>query len=201
MAVFFTSDTHIGHKNIVLGVSQWEDKRGCRDFPTVEEHDRYILEQINKRVKPGDVLWHLGDLGFGCGWKERVKELRAAIKCETVNLVLGNHDHVFEDPRNGELVALFKRVKTLHYGKVAGRSMVLCHYAMRTWPWQHHDSVHLYGHSHGSLPDDPGALSMDVGVDTVWRGHEKYAPYSAEEVFEIMAKKKRVVIDHHGREG
>ncbi len=43
------------------------------------------------------------------------------------------------------------------------------HYAQRVWEHSHHGSWHVYGHSHGSLPDDIKSKSIDVGVDTEWR--------------------------------
>jgi calcineurin-like phosphoesterase family protein len=46
---------------------------------------------------------------------------------------------------------------------------------MRVWDQSHHGSWHLYGHSHGKLPDL--GLSTDVGVD----GHN-FQPWSFEEV-------------------
>lgn len=195
---YFCSDLHIGHRNIVRGCSNWSDLNATRDFPTIEEHDAYLLAQLNRFVKPSDTLYILGDLGLGFAWKHRVPELRRQIRCERVHLILGNHDHVFEDKRLSHLHDLFASVKYLKFGKIAGRHMVLCHYAMRTWPWQHHNSIHLYGHSHGNLPDDPNSLSLDVGVDTCLYGHEKYTPYSAEEIFHIMDHYKRFVpVDHH----
>ena len=66
-----------------------------------------------------------------------------------------------------------------------GRQLiVLCHYAFRVWNVSHHGSYHLYGHSHGSLEDDPNALSFDIGVDC----HDFY-PLSYEEVKAIMSTK------------
>lgn len=153
-------------------------------------------------MRATDILWHLGDFGFGTGKRERFAEFRARIKCETVNLILGNHDHAFEPHARGsaELCKLFKRVRHVYSGKIGGRFFHLSHYAHRTWPWQHHNSWHCYGHSHANLPDDPNAFSLDVGVDTAWNGHVKYSPYSMGELEEIMAKKKFVPVDHH-REG
>lgn len=54
-------------------------------------------------------------------------------------------------------------------------------------------SWHLYGHSHGNLPDDPNSLSFDVGVDT-----NNFKPYSLKDVERIMAGKTFKPIDHHG---
>ncbi len=199
--IFFTSDSHFGHKNIVKALSDWDTKeRACRDFQTLEEHDAYLLSQINTRVRSCDILYHLGDFGLGFAWKERFKELRAKIACETIYLVLGNHDHIFsaKNKNANEYRSLFKDVRELTYKKICGRPIVMCHYAMRTWPWQQHSSIHLYGHSHGNLADDPNALSMDIGVDTCLFGHEKFTPYSIEEIFHIMdTHKKNVAVDHH----
>lgn len=71
--------------------------------------------------------------------------------------------------------------------------IVLCHYAMRVWDKSHFGAWHLYGHSHGSLPDDPNSLSIDIGVDS-----HAYMPVSYEGVKRIMARKVFKPIDHHG---
>lgn len=199
MSSLFQTRT-FSHKNIVFGESNWPDKeKSCRPFNTVAEHDAFLLNEINKAVKPTDVLYHLGDFSFA-GGAERMKEVRAAIQCETVYLALGNHDKLFsrKSKHRAELLPLFKDVREVYYGKVAGRYMALGHYAMRTWAWQHHLGINLYGHSHGNLPDDPNSLSLDVGVDTCLFGHKRFAPYSADEVFHIMDNHKRFVpVDHH----
>jgi calcineurin-like phosphoesterase family protein len=188
--IWFTSDTHFGHQNLVRACSNWTQKDKCRDFASVEEHDAYILEQLNRRVKPQDTLYHLGDFGLGYAWRDRMKSLREMIRCQRLILLLGNHDHLIENKKNEDIRSLFTRIEYLYYGKMAGRAYVLCHYAMRTWPWQAQQSIHLYGHSHGNLPDDPHALSMDVGMDTCLFGHEKLTPYSLEEVVAIMDQHK-----------
>ena len=63
--VWLTSDTHLGHKNIVSGISGWEANRGQRKFNTLEEMDDTIINNINKYVKPDDILFHAGDWSFG----------------------------------------------------------------------------------------------------------------------------------------
>ena len=39
---------------------------------------------------------------------------------------------------------------------MAEQDIVLCHYAMRVWQKSHYGAWMLYGHSHGTLPDNPG---------------------------------------------
>jgi calcineurin-like phosphoesterase family protein len=74
------------------------------------------------------------------------------------------------------------------------RDITLLHYALRVWNKSHYSSWHLYGHSHGSLPDDPNSMSFDVGIDC-----HNYTPISFEQVKAIMARKTYVPVDHHGR--
>ncbi len=75
--IYFTSDSHYNHKNIVSGVTRWEDKSGCRDFSTKEEMDEAIIANINRVVKTDDTLFHLGDVAFQ--GPDKVKEFRARI--------------------------------------------------------------------------------------------------------------------------
>lgn len=204
--IWFTSDTHFGHKNIVKGISDWADKSTCRDFTTIEDHDAYIIDIINKMVKPTDTLYHLGDFGLGFKWKERLSEVRRLIKCETIHLLVGNHDHVIEEANSAafpndlqkSIKECFASIKYLSFRKLCKRLIANCHYAMLTWPWQHQGSIQLHGHSHGNLLDDPHALRLDVGFDTCLYGHKKYTLYSIEEIFHIIDNHKKFVpVDHH----
>ena len=63
---------------------------------------------------------------------------------------------------------------------------MLCHYAMRVWNRAHHGAWHLYGHSHGKLPEAPTSLSMDVGVDT----HD-FRPWHFDEINLVMTEKAK----------
>jgi hypothetical protein len=71
--------------------------------------------------------------------------------------------------------------------------IILAHYAFRVWDRSHHGSWNLYGHSHGTLPDDPHARAIDVGIDC-----HNYYPIEFDQVKEIMDKKLWQPIDHHG---
>lgn len=169
----------------------------------------------------------MGDFGLGFAWRDKLPEIRRRINCEAIHLILGNHDHLIEESESlfkkyrldmaysdqpleelsyyqkflnaRKIVQLFRSIKYMNFGKIGGHSMCLSHYAMKIWPWSHHGSYHLYGHSHSNLPDDPNSLSMDVGVDTCLFGHTKYEPYSWEEIDHIMKNHKKDLIfhDHH----
>lgn len=169
--VYFTSDTHWGHKNIVRGTTEWEGSpQRTRDFDTLEEHNQVLIDNINGMVKENDTLYHLGDWSFG--GINNIWEFRRQLNCKNIHLILGNHDHHIE--RNTlfyeggdytkkqilpqELFSSVQHYKEISFkidSQVSGRygktKIVLCHYAMRVWNNSHHGSIMLYGHSHGSL--------------------------------------------------
>jgi calcineurin-like phosphoesterase family protein len=80
--VWFTSDFHLGHFNII---------RYCnRPFVDTQEMNAVILERLNAAVKPNDVLYFLGD--FCMGGPKAVASFREQIACKTVHFIDGNHD-------------------------------------------------------------------------------------------------------------
>ena len=176
MTTWFTADTHFGHKNII--------KFTNRPFSSVEEMDEALISNWNARVKPGDDVYQLGDFALNgtTRCREIIKRLRG-----NIHLIRGNHEKS-ADACADEFVWVKDYHELLmddpdgHQGK---QPVVLLHYAMRVWNASHHGSFHLYGHSHGTLPDDPNMRSIDVGVDV----HE-YAPISYERVKSLMAKKQ-----------
>lgn len=204
--IWFTSDTHYHHKNIVRGTSEWEiaqtgSHQSVRDFDTLEEHNKTLVDNFNNLVKKDDVLYHLGDWSFG-GF-DKILEFREQLNCENIHLIFGNHDHhieankIIHEGHDGLLRTqdLFKSVA--HYRELAinGQKIILCHYAMRVWNKSHHNSFHLYGHSHATLSDY--GKSMDVGIDSAYKLVGNYRPFSFTEVQSILSKRDTTIIDHH----
>ncbi len=169
--IWFTADFHFGHNNII---------RYCnRPFRNVEEMDQTILERLNASVKASDTLYFLGD--FCIGSKARVLVHRKQIRCRKIVALSGNHD---KEAR--KLTEEFSWLNNLAEISVNGQPIVLCHYAMRVWNRSHHGSWHLYGHSHGRLPELPTSLSMDVGVDT----HD-FRPWHYDEISRLMTARAK----------
>lgn len=196
--IYFTSDTHYGHANIASkNSSRW--KEGYRHFNSLEEHNQALVKAINQTVKEDDILYHLGDWSFG--GKENIKKFRDQLRCQTIHLIFGNHDHHIENvdeliPGTGNYYhELFS--STQHYAEVShnGRIFVLSHYGHRVWHGSHKGWIHLYGHSHDSLP--PYGKSMDVGVDTAIRMLGEPRPFSISEVIDFMNKQPLEFPDHH----
>jgi calcineurin-like phosphoesterase family protein len=179
MATYFTSDTHFGHSNII--------KYSNRPFGSADEMDNTIIHNWNAIVRPEDTIYHLGDFAVGGGSAMLyLPRLNGQIK-----FVWGNHDNRLKAARDEHGWPL--DIEHMREISIDGQRIVLCHYAMRVWHKSHKGAWHLYGHSHGTLPDDANALSLDVGVDC-WN----YFPVSMQQLHVRMKKKTFKSVDHHG---
>lgn len=179
MVVYFSSDWHLGHTNII--------KYDKRPFKDVEHMNSSIINNYNSIVTPNDEFYFLGD--FCMGDRKKIDSYMEQLNGKKF-FIKGNHD-------NGNTIKAYKKYGT-YLGnmaeiKVGTQSIILCHYAMKMWNRCHHGTYHLYGHSHGSLPDDPNSLSFDCGINS-W----DYKPISFEEVERKMKAKTFKPIDHHG---
>lgn len=161
VSTWFTSDSHLGHGNII---------RYCnRPFSSVDEMDEALIKAWNTVVAPEDDVWHLGDFAVrnaesAAGYRRRLNG--------RIHLVWGNHDS--EQVRQAPWWASSQAMAEITVDSVR---IVLCHYAMRVWNRSRRGSLHLFGHSHGTLPGD--RQSVDVGVDyPAWR----YRPVSLREI-------------------
>lgn len=179
---FFTSDHHFGHANII-GYSQRTNPDTGELFATVEEMDDYLIRAWNSVVKPGDTVYHLGDLTKDRNPRPYLERLNGSIV-----LTRGNHDFrrvanlvPLAASQDLNLVSVHDTLM-LRPDKGTHPHIWLSHYAHRVWPTSYHGSWHLYGHSHGTIQDH--GLSTDVGVDT---RQNDYRPYSVHEIVELMS--------------
>lgn len=178
--VFFTSDTHFGHKNICwLG-------RG-RPFADADEMTEGLIERWNDRVSSGDRIYHLGDFSFMN--KTRTAEVVSRLKGQ-IHVVRGNHDSGLD--RFAGSFASYGAYKEIKMGE---QRLVLFHFPILSWHQAHKGSWHLHGHCHGNLPEDPAIPRMDVGVDCT-----DYAPIHYDEVAAHLSGREWVPVDHHEAE-
>ncbi len=174
--LFFTSDTHFDHANII---------RYCnRPWNTVEEMNEGLVERWNAKVGPDDTVFHLGDFCFAgsAEWKKWRNKLNGHII-----LVRGNHDRKMSSSMEGLFDAVFSQLQLT----IDGRSVYLNHYPFLTYGgcWRNEkDAVwQLFGHVHSGVLSsegkDIGRLNMlfpyqyDVGVD-----NNNFTPISWEDV-------------------
>lgn len=192
MRYFFTSDLHLGHKNII---------RHCnRPWDSIEEMNEGLLSNWNSVVSPGDTVYMLGDFFFFGKQKsiDIANRLNGAIYW-----IAGNHDkgHI----KKQDLLSRFEGVDKLKNIRIKcilernggmvefDKKIVLCHFPLLSWEGLGGGSWHLHGHCHGSLNGQFGGLRMDVGVDC----HSMYRPFSLDEVIDYMDSRKAEFVDHH----
>ena len=88
--IWVTSDTHFRHANIL----KFRDSDGNLvrpGFEDVDAMDEHMIERWNSVVKPGDIVYHLGDVILGdTEWFKRNWPRLNGSK----RLIVGNHDDI-----------------------------------------------------------------------------------------------------------
>lgn len=177
MEIWFTSDIHFGHSNII--------KHANRPFADVEEMDEGLVREWNARIGKEDTVYFLGDFSFH---KEpKTRDIFFNLNGRNKHLVRGNHDG---KAVTGLPWTTQSDLTTLKFG---GNRFELCHYPLEVWNAAHHGAFHLHGHSHGTL-ERSLPRRMDVGVDL----HPTWAPFHWSEVVEKLSQEDYAPADHHG---
>jgi calcineurin-like phosphoesterase family protein len=198
--VYFTSDWHIGHANVLKFCS--------RPFTDVEHQSRVLVNNYNSTVPPHGVCYFLGDMGL-CD----VGTLRAVIDQlnGTKVLILGNHDAGTQKMyRAGFDVVLYSAGL-----QIAGERVTMSHCPLRGIPRENLDGMHgvvpgdnwhgehksrqfslrdegqfhLSGHIHSPNRGRSTKIlgrQYDVGVDA-----NNYTPVSISEIESWIAKTKQ----------
>lgn len=174
MSVYFTSDTHFGHGNILKYCNRPfmtdDEKKQAKLDPkfrvsreTIEIMDNTMIDNINAVVKSNDTLYHLGDFCFSD--YNAARRYRDRINCKNIILIWGNHDH-------HSIRSLFSNCFDQTMVEVDGKRMWLNHYPQLSWDGSFRGAWMLHGHVHGNIRKNPAVravydtmLICDVGVD------------------------------------
>ncbi len=163
--VMFTADTHFGHDNII---------RFCdRPFKDANHMDEELVKNWNERVRPDQIVFHLGDFSFKN--RSNIPHLLDRLNGEVI-LLQGNHDK----PKD---LKYFKEVHDLAEVVIEDQRIIMCHYAMQVWNHSSRGSWCIHGHSHGTLTPNWSRKITDIGVDS-WG----YKPVSFSQLQTEMAK-------------
>lgn len=85
------SDTHFRHANLLNFRGHDGNLVRGNLFDSIDQHDEYMIAQWNRYVKPGDTVYHLGDVFFGDReWFENNWPRLNGTK----HLIAGNHDNL-----------------------------------------------------------------------------------------------------------
>lgn len=178
--LWFTSDTHFGHDNII--------KYSSRPFKTVEEMDEELIKNWNEVVPEDGIVWHLGDLSFHK--KDRTVPIVWRLN-GIIHFIKGNHDGKKLRPGVLARFASIQDYAELSVLDDPRQRIILSHFPFTSWNKMHYGSWNLHGHCHGTLKQK--GKQYDVGVDP-----NNFRPVSYHQVKEILEKKKVVLVDYHG---
>lgn len=175
MSVFFTSDQHFYHKNIL------KYQPNDRPFNSVNEMNEAIIEAHNKVVSKNDHVYFLGDFAF-TNINNTIKILKRLNGIKY--LIYGNHDRKMKlddiEPFFEWRKQYFElNMKQFGYKEIA--PIVLFHYPIDRWNRKSYGSYHLFGHVHSSEYDDD--LRLNVGIDS-----HNLTPWNLTEVLEYFKK-------------
>ena len=176
--VFFTSDTHFYHSNIINFCG--------RPFKNVEVMNETLIANWNSVVGPDDIVFHLGDfcLGGSAEWTNILNRLNGKIY-----LIVGNHD--IKNLRQG-YYSRFEHIAMQMHIEVGKQKIYLNHCPFLCYGGAYRDTWQLFGHVHTSKQNtgiDAPRLHMllptqyDVGVD-----NNNFTPVSFQQVRRIIEK-------------
>lgn len=190
--IYFTSDLHVGHKNIV----KFTDRSLVT---TQEQHDEWLRNLWNSQVSKGDFVYILGDISFAN--LDYTKDFLSSLNGQKF-VIKGNHDnekHLDYLRQSNTIVGWehYKEIKVL--GKDGTKySTCLFHFAIASWHKQNYGSWHLHGHSHGSYQGD--GLCLDVGIDSAYNILGEHRLFTAEDIENFMQNRQIVIKDIHRKD-
>jgi calcineurin-like phosphoesterase family protein len=139
--LYFTSDWHIGHKNIL---------KFQPDFETVEHRTKIILDNYNRVVTKRDKIIFGGDIAFDSASLEII----AGLLGRKV-LILGNHDTDNKTrPSISDMLEVFVEIHSMYKHK----EFWITHAPIHTDELRGKKNIH--GHTHGHVLDDPRYLNI-----------------------------------------
>lgn len=176
--IYFTSDRHLSHKNVLVfdknrgdkfikydniwhlrnmwlsWASTPEQEALDRDpyrevmKDAIKRHDDYIIWELMK-LSESDEVYFLWDLFF-LNWTKEIEAMRDRLKQVKAKMywTIWNHD----DKKHIDILwECFERVKDYCEIRVWENKFVLMHYPIASWNWVHKWVYHLFWHSHQNL--------------------------------------------------
>lgn len=163
--IFFSADTHIGHKNIL----RYMAGRPYSSEPDTIAHDQWLIDLWQRTIEKTDRICFAGDLTFYRSAK--AKRLLECLPGEKY-LTPGNHDASIKAHSN-----YFKKVTQIMEITIKSSvydflkedlEIIMCHYPLLDWPGKHQGTIMLHGHCHGTLDEynyQFSDLRFDIGID------------------------------------
>ena len=163
---YFVSDSHFGHLNILTFKD--DDGKLLRSFPSIEEHDNLIIDNINTLVRNCDKLYILGDVAMN----RRCLSILDRIITKKRILIKGNHD-IF---KLKDYTPYFTDVRA--YKIMPKHGIIFSHIPIHPDGLEGRFNLNVHGHYHANKIDDK--RYMNICPEQIG-----FLPIELEEILEI----------------
>jgi calcineurin-like phosphoesterase family protein len=177
--LFFTSDPHYGHENIL--------KYCHRPFSSIEEHDEELIRLWNETVPEDGIVFILGDIGF-CS-ETYLKTILNRLHGK-IYWIIGNHDWRRITPG---IMNRFECITQQMVITVDNKLVYLNHFPFLCYPdSDRHPVYQFFGHVHSGPLSGSSDISRlvhlnkrqyDVGVD-----NNEYKPISFQDIMKKIGE-------------
>jgi calcineurin-like phosphoesterase family protein len=160
--IWLISDTHFNHSNILNFTDSRTGKPVRPGFADVNHMNEHMIEKWNSRVKPGDIVYHLGDVVMGANYKEWMNTHFNRLN-GSKRLIVGNHDLIGWLSSGG----WFKKVSM--WRKFPEFGLILTHVPLHiSSMYNHGNDSYLYGiHGHIHQHNSPIGPYKNVCVEKI----------------------------------
>lgn len=186
--VWFTSDMHFGHRNVIRFCNRpWTDEK---------EMCEGLINNWNSWVGENDIVFVLGDtLWFNDS--RGIKKVLDRLKGKTIYMLPGNHDdfnhyHRVDTSSETGRVVLCKDILVLWLQEANNNKIQeiwMSHYPMMTWPHREKGAWQLFGHIH-SKPGKREGVDQDLPLHwnqcDVGTDHWDYRPVNYTELKDLF---------------
>lgn len=158
--LWFTSDNHFGHKNIITYCG--------RPFDDVDDMTEQLINNWNNCVSEDDDVIMCGD--FAWYGITKCREILDRLNGKKW-LFIGNHDdkkqmHKLVEEGYLQYCDKYDLISVVGDDEIPEQKLFICHYPMSDWDGKQRGSWMIHGHEH-QLKDMPSnsECHYDVGVD------------------------------------
>jgi calcineurin-like phosphoesterase family protein len=163
--IFLISDTHFGHAGILN--FKRADGSPVRAFSCVEEMDDHMIKRWNSVVRPGDKVYHLGDVAMQDKYIKKIQYCNGEKR-----LIRGNHDTC----KTKEYLKYFGEV----YATRVLAGLCLSHIPIHPLSMGRY-RANVHGHIHNPVRNEYGPLYHNVSVEVI-----DYTPVALEDLLKKL---------------
>ena len=191
--LYVTSDTHFNHNK--------EFVYKARGYDTPEQMTEDMINTINTTVGEDGILLHLGDFCLNTTL-DQYQDILSRLKIKEIWMLWGNHNNPIQKAYGGKVQQIcaynrgvFIRYLGHYFTFRKGKHAFVCfHFPIRVWDGMNDGTMHLCGHSHGSLEVSRPEANDGKILDCGWDIHKK--PLTMSEIVAILDIKTMNAIHH-----